>query len=213
MMRGASLAVFSSIASRADDTTFRQIQKLFQEEAGSNWFYSFDMPGQGGSSESAKVSAASLPRQVKLLHLIGDLSELNDVEGIFLNMGTSSSSEPFERLTPDHLARRLRQLSISNSLIILEPLSTGSNIEDIRVLLLRNSYAAALARLGAWTILAIGPRHCPTTTRLVQQLLNVDPLTTDQLEIMVQEARRDTTPSSFDNLLEGQFELFYPTFR
>src|SRR5260370_536132 len=68
MVRGESLAVFSSIASRADDTTFRQMQKLFQEEAGSNWFYSFDMPGQGGSSESAKVSAASLPRQVKLLH-------------------------------------------------------------------------------------------------------------------------------------------------
>jgi hypothetical protein len=106
----------------------------------------------------------------------------------------------------------LRQLNISNCLIVLEPLSTGSNIEDVRLLMLRNSYAAALARLGPWAILALGPRHSPTTTKLIEQLLDQDTLTSSLLEKILLEARQAATTSTtpdFSSLLEGQFELFY----
>ena len=214
MLQGGSLAAYSASIERTSDLTFYELQSLYGSRPNSQFFYYHDLLGKKGPSKSVRNSAESLLKQIKMLHIVGDLSQFDEVEGIFLNMGNPDSSGAIEHLTPDHLARRLRQLNISNSLIILEPLSSSSNIEDVRVLMLRNSYAAAMARLGPWTILALGPRHSPTTTMLVEQLLDQDTLTTNQLEKILLEARQAaTTPTTpdFSSLLEGQFELFYPS--
>jgi hypothetical protein len=206
---GGAVAIVSTTTLReSDSSTLSQLKKLYTKTPLSAWFYGHELLGQGGPSESTKT--APVLKQVKLVHLVSDLSELDDIEGIFLNMGTLKTPDEFERLTPDHLARRLRQLHITSSLIVLEPLSTGLNVEDARVLLLRNRYAAALARLGSWTVLATGPRHSTTTTNLLEQLLNTDPLTIEILENIVQIARKQTSAFSFDSFLEGQFEIFYP---
>jgi len=207
---GEAIAILSAVERHKNYNTLIQIRKLYEGSAASNWFDSYELLGQSGPSMSASMYKQPFLAQVRLVHLVGDLSELDDVKGIFLNMGSSNSSEMVDRLTPDHLARRLRRLNISKSLIVLEPLSTGSMFEDVRVLMLRNSYAAALARLGPWTVLAIGPKHSSATTRMVERLLQADVLKTKLLENIVQEARQQTTLSSFSSLLEGQFELFYP---
>ncbi|HYU73902.1 MAG TPA: tetratricopeptide repeat protein [Ktedonobacteraceae bacterium] len=206
---GRAIAVLSTFnRQQTIDYTFKQIQQLYGHSNYSSFIDSRDFLGRDGPSTSAKLPTGSLFEQIKLLHLVGDFSELNDAEGVFLNMGRLDVFEQVERLTPDYLARRLRHLGISNAVIVLEPLSTGSTFEDVRVLMLRNSYAAALARLGPWTVLAIGPEHGSTTTKLIEQLLHEATLTTDLLENIIYQPR---TEPSFNRLLEGQFELFYPT--
>lgn len=210
-LRGVALAVFSAVKHRDRESTVSQIQALYKEAADTKWFYSHELLGQSGPLASETTSAAPFLGSVKMLHLVGDLSEFDPTEGIFLNMGTSTISGSLERLTPDHLARRLRKLNISNCLIVLEPLSTGSSFEDLRVLMLRNSYAMALARLGSWTVLALSPRHTSTTTRFIERLLNEETLTASWLEKIVQEARQQTPLFSFNSLLEGQYDLFYPS--
>jgi hypothetical protein len=215
LLQGSSLAVFPSSTDRMSDSTVYQIQSLYEgSKSTDRWFSYSDLLSKTGPLKSVVSSAESLLEQVKMLHIVGDLSQFDEVEGVFLNMGNPDPSRVIEHLTPDHLARRLRQLNIRNCLIVLEPLSTNSDTEDVRVLMLRNSYATALAQLGPWTVLALGPRHCPTTTMLIEQLHDQDILTVDQLEKDLLEARRraaELATEDFKFLLEGQFELFYPS--
>jgi hypothetical protein len=204
-LQGASIAV-RPLADRPDpDGRLKQLASMY---SGSN-LYGPELLGQGHTEDLTVTSARSLPdllpRPLKILHLVGDLSEVSEVEGIFLNLGRSRTERTREPLTADALAHQLRQLGISRSLIILEPLSTGSYFEDIRVLLLRNSYAANLARLGTWTVLAVGPRR--SSYPLIQQLLEAEKLSAGQLEDMLLKARQQKRSGHF---LDDQFSLTYP---
>ncbi len=216
-MRGTSIAV-RPMTDRPDlDGRIREVVALYSEAvlsqpppSVSSVIYGPELLGQIAPDELPATGSRSLPellpRPLKILHLLADLSELSEIEGIFLSLGRSRAERAREPLTADALAHQLRQLGISRSLIILEPLSTGSTFEDSRVLMLRNSYASALARLGTWTVLAIGPRRS-SSSLLVQQLLQADQLTDDKLEALVQQARQQARPG---RVLEDQYSLVYP---
>ncbi len=201
---GETLAV-QPIADRPDPDG-----KLFQLAAlypAAGQLYGPELLGQANldENESNRIEVRDLPRPLKVLHLMGDLSEVNEIEGIYLSLGRFRTEQTAEPLTADALAHQLRLLGVSRSLIILEPLSTGATFEDSRVLLLRNNYAAALARLGTWTVLAIGPR--PDTAPLVRQLLTPAKLVANELEDLVLQAYHDGGP---ELSLQDQFGLYYP---
>lgn len=231
-LKGASVAVRPLLDHPDHENIIKQVEILYSDippnggeaRAYQNQsskiknLYGPELLGQAGSDdlldeEERRESAIALPQQVKVLHLLGDLSELNSVDGVFMTLGRSRADQPRERLTADALAHQLRQLGISRTLLILEPLSTGSAFEDVRVLMLRNTYAAALSQLGLWTVLAIGPRREKGFNQLLRHLLETDALSLDQLEALLLQARLETPPSSEDGRsLEGQYGLFYPAF-
>jgi hypothetical protein len=96
MLQGGSLAVFSSSIDRTSDPTFYQLRSLYKSRLTSQQFHYHDLLGRGGPSKSVRSSAESLLKQVKMLHIVGDLSQFDEVEGIFLNMGSPDPSGTIE---------------------------------------------------------------------------------------------------------------------
>jgi tetratricopeptide (TPR) repeat protein len=157
---------------------------------------------------SLSQGVPALPTELKLLHLIGDMRELPETGLPYLSMGQTRRAFQREHLTADALAHQLRQIGVGRTLIIIEPLSTGSAFEDGRSLMLRNAYAGQLARLGNWLVLAYGPRR--GASDLINRLVQSETITTAQLEGWLREVRAAVLPSEPGRLSESQFALFYP---
>lgn len=169
---------------------------------------------QIGPSQPDYPSSTGTPghverQPIKMVHLVGQLSEISSVEGIFLNLGYARNDAGVEMLTPDALAHQLRRLGASPSLLVLEALATGSAFDDLRVLLLLNSYAAALSQICGMMVLAIGPHTGSSYRWLIEQLVRLPILTIDEIEQLVQEARGGKHSDS-QSPFERQYILCYP---
>jgi len=157
---------------------------------------------------------------IKLVHLLVDLHQSYAGGEIVLRVERplaprTKGPPPSVRevdLSPDMLASRLGNLKLLDALLVLEARTTGVASEDLRVLLLRNSYAVALARFGV-SVLALGPRpvarlgHSPVDA-LLWQLGGADGLAPAALELLVQAARLQLLGG--EDWIEGQVELYYP---
>jgi hypothetical protein len=164
-----------------------------------------------------RVLSDDITVPVKLVHLVLNLSEVISNRRGSLVLGAEentlhiSGETIYGSHSPEALASALQQ-TLSPGLIILEPLTTWSVSEDIRVLMLRNSYAAQLARLGAWTVLAIGPRSDARSDHIIndllQQIVNTEN-PAPMLEEWVNTAQAKLAQSETSRLLEQQIDLYY----
>ena len=164
----------------------------------------------------ARLQPPSHPDAPKSIHLLCELSLLDEREGVFLTiLGTGGRASPTQRLTPPALASRLLSMGFERGLLILEPLATGSLTEDARVLLLRNMYAAALSRLGLWTILTFGPRVSPKAhiSNIVQWLQSRPalPAVEEALPRLLPPPHSEPmTPLPLREYLDAHGDLFFP---
>ncbi|HEX2913606.1 MAG TPA: hypothetical protein VH186_22575 [Chloroflexia bacterium] len=210
-LRGSALLVRPVLQHSEADTLAQTVETFYRPASDGKprenvrQVYGPDLLAQNFLSELVGITP-DLPFPVKVFHLLGDLRKPSEEEGIFLSMGRVSAETLREHLTPDALAHQLRLLGINRSLLILEPLPTGSDFEDLRVLLLRNFYAASLARLGNWVVLCTGPDH--SVAAWLSQLLDSARLLPVDLEEVVRQATLQNEKGAL--LTRGWPSLFYP---
>jgi hypothetical protein len=161
-------------------------------------------------------------KPIKLVHVIGDLHQTRDHEDVVLRIERPTQqpetklpipSQQSAGMTADMLAHRLNSMRLADSLLVLEVRGADSQSGDIKLLLLRNRFVAALARLGL-TVLALGPRpiaqlgHSPADM-LIQQLVQAPELDVATLEKKLHEARQALLAADSD-VLRAQLDLYYP---
>ncbi|MBV9789074.1 MAG: hypothetical protein JOZ51_12910 [Chloroflexi bacterium] len=95
-------------------------------------------------------------------------------------------------------------------MIIIEALSAGSTFEDIRVGMLLNTYAAALARVSMCVVITIGPRATAIGDHLLTDFIKADTLTISRIDALVHDARGRVYAQKDDQWLRQQIGLFYP---
>jgi hypothetical protein len=197
------------------ENTVQQLEQIYDETTGAEW-----LSWQELIFGRFSPTSSNLP--FKMIHLVGSFGHYIEAEAISLGVkGVGNDSG--EGLTPDGLASILHSLDANRALLILEQLATGSAVEDVRALLLRNRYAATLARLWNGPLLTTGPRYVPYRgykggyNRLYNALLQRGAWTSWDLDELVRQvccellATDSSSRSRLPTVLESQIYLYYPT--